>query len=594
MNSIDDIRALLADPWQRITSGRLYKIKVKAQAIAPLATLADMSDEEHSYSEIREDEGTGGGGSGKDSSDFEREFFKPPVPKNFQNFKNLDVQGASPIILPATMSDQGEDQILPFIPNDAQLKLLKHLWTRNVILKARQLGFTTLVAIMWLDHALFNGRQKCAMIAHTKDAAEEIFRDKVLLAYNELPETLRERMPLAQQSSTSVEFAHNGSRIVVTNSGRSGTFDRVHVSEFGKISARDPGKAREVITGSLPAVPMDGIVIVESTAEGQTGEFFDMVQKAMAHMHAEKKLNKKEFRFHFYAWWQNPEYTLNDPSMRISSEDEEYFEAVEGLVRETGYDLTLTHDQKCWWVAERDNTNNGSEEKMWQENPSYPAESFKVSLDGVYYAKQLSVARKQKRIGLYPHIPGTPVDTFWDIGSTDGTGIWLMQRLGGERRFIRYIEGWEEGYDHYTKALQDTGFLWGTHYLPHDADHKRPTHRGLTSPKEELEKTRLGGKWVIVARVDDLQHGIQMTRTALSACTFDQAGCKKGLDHLWNYRKMWNRKAGAWSGQPDKSAGHSEAADALRQFAQAGGGAPSQGGPSRDSIRKHVNRKRNR
>lgn len=588
MNSIDDIRALLADPWLRITSGRLYKIKVKAQAVAPLASLAQVNDDEF----VSDEEG--GGGSGKYDNGDEDGIFYPHAPKNFQNFKNLSEQGASVIALPPTYGITDDEQVLPFIPNEAQLKLLRHLWTRNVILKARQLGFTTLVSIMWLDHALFNGRQKCGVIAHTKEAAEEIFKDKILLAYNQLPETLRERMPLAQQSSTSVEFAHNGSRIVVTNSARSGTFDRLHISEFGKISARDPGKAREVITGSLPAVPADGIVIVESTAEGQSGEFFDMVQKAMAHMHAEKKLNKKEFRLHFYSWWSNEDYRLVDPTIRISREDEEYFQSIEALVRETGYELTLTHDQKVWWVSTRDNEFGGQDELMWQEYPSYPAEAFKVSLEGVYYAKQLSVARKQKRIGLYPHIPGTPVDTFWDIGTTDGTGIWLMQRLGGERRFIGYEEGWEEGYDHYTKALQETGYLWGTHHLPHDADHKRQTQRGLTSPKEELEKTRLGGKWVIVARVDDLQHGIQMTRTALAACTFDEAGCKKGLNHLWNYRKMWNRKAGAWSGQPDKAAGHSEAADALRQFAQAGGGAPSQSGPSRDSIRKHVNRKRNR
>ena len=46
--------------------------------------------------------------------------------------------------------------VVPFIPNRAQRRLLTRLWHRNIILKARQLGFTTLVAILWLDHALFN------------------------------------------------------------------------------------------------------------------------------------------------------------------------------------------------------------------------------------------------------------------------------------------------------------------------------------------------------------------------------------------------------------------------------------------------------
>ncbi len=45
---------------------------------------------------------------------------------------------------------------LPFKPNHAQIKFLDRLWYRNIILKARQLGFTTLICVLWLDHALFN------------------------------------------------------------------------------------------------------------------------------------------------------------------------------------------------------------------------------------------------------------------------------------------------------------------------------------------------------------------------------------------------------------------------------------------------------
>ncbi|MGF1973957.1 hypothetical protein ACQUI1_15110, partial [Staphylococcus aureus] len=53
---------------------------------------------------------------------------------------------------------------LPFKPNDAQKKFLNRLWYRNIILKARQLGFTTLICILWLDHALFNANQHCGVI----------------------------------------------------------------------------------------------------------------------------------------------------------------------------------------------------------------------------------------------------------------------------------------------------------------------------------------------------------------------------------------------------------------------------------------------
>jgi hypothetical protein len=40
---------------------------------------------------------------------------------------------------------------------------------RNVILKARQLGFTTEVCIIQLDLAIFH-KKECALIAHSLDA----------------------------------------------------------------------------------------------------------------------------------------------------------------------------------------------------------------------------------------------------------------------------------------------------------------------------------------------------------------------------------------------------------------------------------------
>ena len=61
-----------------------------------------------------------------------------------------------------------ETFVMPFKPNLAQKRFMRRLWHRNLILKARQLGFTTLVALLWLDHALWNADQRCsnrAMIA---------------------------------------------------------------------------------------------------------------------------------------------------------------------------------------------------------------------------------------------------------------------------------------------------------------------------------------------------------------------------------------------------------------------------------------------
>src|SRR3546814_10877767 len=97
-----------------------------------------------------------------------------------------------------------------------------------------------------------------------------------------------------------------------------GTIHRLHVSEFGKICAKFPDKAHEVVTGSLPAVPLDGIAIIESTAEGQDGEFYKMTQRAIGLADAKAKLSPRDYRFHFFPW-RSEEHTSELQSlMRIS------------------------------------------------------------------------------------------------------------------------------------------------------------------------------------------------------------------------------------------------------------------------------------
>lgn len=81
---------------------------------------------------------------------------------------------------------------IPFIPNEQQLHYLKNRWTKNIILKARQLGFSTLIDIMSLDKALFSSYKSMGIIADDRDSAELIFRDKVKFAFDNLPKWLKD------------------------------------------------------------------------------------------------------------------------------------------------------------------------------------------------------------------------------------------------------------------------------------------------------------------------------------------------------------------------------------------------------------------
>lgn len=472
------------------------------------------------------------------------------------------------IIIKGDDQEDDEGLVLPFKPNRAQRRLIKRLWHRNVILKARQLGFTTLICIMWLDHALFNPNSYCGIIAQNKDTAEALFRLKVKFAYDNLPDELKAQMPLKSETKSQLVFEHNNSTMRVATSVRSGTVHRLHVSEFGKICAEYPQKADEVITGSIPAVPKSGILVIESTAEGRDGEFFKICQNAEANHIARKTLNARDYRFHFFPWWQEPGYRMDPAGVIITEQDNEYFAQVEAKMG-----TTLDVQQRAWYCATRLADFSDSEEKMWQEYPSTPEEPFKVSMEGTYYAKQIAAARKAGRYKQHiPVLPGIPCYTFWDIGHSDGTAIWVMQPLEHEWRVIRFIEGWGEPYSYFATELQKLGLVFAQHWLPHDANHVRQGETTNKSPKQMLESLMPGHRFEIVPRIEDINWGIQQTRDVFPLLWFDETECKPGLVHVESYRKKWSPQLKTWSAQPDKTNGHSEASDALRQFAQAHAG----------------------
>lgn len=463
---------------------------------------------------------------------------------------------------------EAESFIMPFKPNKAQMRFIQRLWHRNLILKARQLGFTTLIAVMWLDHALFNADQRCGIIAQDLDAAEAIFRDKVKFAYENLPPEIRERFPLKRETTKELLFEHNNSSIRVATSMRSGTIHRLHVSEFGKICAKYPDKASEVVTGSIPAVPTNGILVIESTAEGREGEFFKMVGIAEGQHASRKRLTPRDYRFHFYAWWQEERYRLDSSTVEISREEHEYFDMVEDKVHQgMGIDITIDPDQRAWYVATKRADFSGAEEKMWQEYPSFPAEAFQISTEGNYYAKDMIALRKRGGICKVP-VLDVPVNTFWDIGRSDGCAIWFHQEARGEDRFIGYYEAHNEDLRHYVTELRKRGFLFGTHFLPHDADHKRLSDFNR-STLEMLEELMPGETFAIVPRITELITGVQQTRKHLKGAYFDEAECALGIQRIEGYRKRFSRADNRYTDTPDKSNGCSEGADALRQWAQA-------------------------
>lgn len=468
-------------------------------------------------------------------------------------------------------SDDEPEIAVPFRPNAAQRLLLADLHTRNNILKARQMGFSTLIEILLLDHALFNADQECIVIAHTATAAIKLYRKKILFAYDNLPESLRKAIPMTKRTETTCVFA-NGSSIEVTTSARGGTPHFLHISEFGKIAATAPGKAAEITSGSMQGVPLSGFIFIESTAEGQSGPFYEISKRAERLKEAGKPLGPLEYRFHFFPWFLDPGYQLSHEEakrVRISAKEHEYFDVVEGKARH-GINLR----QRAWYVQKRDADFAAHPELIWREYPSTPEECWQTSTEGKYFANVLAIARREGRITRLPILRHVPVGSVWDLGASDSTAIWLYQTVGPFTNWIAFHEASGAGYLHFIGWMESHGYIWGPHLLPHDAEQKRQARQeaasdfALTSPLMILQEMRPSWDWKVVPRVQNVQHGIDATRLAFAAYQFDEEGCKEGLLHIENYSREWNTRLQCWHDHPRHDE-HSHASDAIRQHAQA-------------------------
>lgn len=468
--------------------------------------------------------------------------------------------------------DDAPEIAVPFIPNSAQRELLSKLHYRNIIPKARQLGFSTLIDIMALDQALFLNDQECVVIAHTKDAAAKLFRKKVCFAYDNLPPFVRALRPTVSKTQTQLVFS-NGSSIEVTSSARGGTPHFLHISEFGKIAAKYPDKALEITTGSLQGVPQRGLVFIESTAEGQSGAFYTIADRAEKRSKTEKAvpLTPMEYRFHFFAWWRAAEYRLpveEAKRVTISAKEHAYFDKIEGLM-----DIEIDLQQRAWYIQKRDTDFADTPDMMWREYPSTPAECWQASTEGKYYAEAMAMVRRDGRVTSLPVLREIPVNSFWDLGASDSTAIWLHQEVDGWDHWLRYTEESGRGYLHFIQWMESHGFIWGSHYLPHDAEQKRqanqfqPTDVALLSPVMILREMRPSWTWRIVPRVQNIQHGIDQTRTGLRRARFDAEGCKEGIAHIEAYSREWNTRLQCWHDHPRHDE-HSHCADAFRQHAQ--------------------------
>lgn len=439
-----------------------------------------------------------------------------------------------------------------------QTEYFEGIHNRNIILKARQLGFTTEVCIIQLDAAIFESA-KCALIAHTLPDAKRLFREKIKYAYERLPDEIKAANPASNDSAGELVFSKGGS-VTVSVSFRGGTLSYLHVSEFGKICARQPEKAREIVTGAFEAVSTECFTTIESTAEGRAGYFFDYCQLAEKALMQGKSLSPLDWKFFFFSWWKNPQYAI-DPVEQLPQRLTDYFAELSGK-----YGITLNDRQKAWYYAKEKTLGDD----MKREYPSIPSEAFQQSVDGAYYAKQFRWLYENKRIGEIPDNSHLPVHTYWDIGVGDSTSIWFVREVGEEFHIIDHYSNSGEGLRHYMKVLKDKGYEYASHNGPHDIDNREfgsdaKSRRELAQEGYEIDGQTYSIRFEVVPKLS-VDEGIEAVREILPLCVFDENKCGEGITHLEAYQKEWDDKRGCWKDKPlhDYT---SHDADGFRYFA---------------------------
>lgn len=190
--------------------------------------------------------------------------------------------------------------------------------------------------------------------------------------------------------------------------------------------------------------------------------------------------------------------------------------------------------------------------------------SFNRGVEGSYYARLIDQMRKDNRICKVPYETRSPVNTAWDLGFGDCTSIVFWQEVGGEVRIIDFYETEGEGIAHYVKLIQSKPYVYGTHYLPHDAG-SGSIQTGRTMQDVAFE---CGLKTIVLGREADIQVGIEAVRSLLSIAYIDQEKCKHLIKCLENYHKKFNDKTGYYSDSPVHDY-TSHAADSVRYMANA-------------------------
>jgi hypothetical protein len=226
-----------------------------------------------------------------------------------------------------------DKELVPFEPNDVQAQYLDQIWPawerqgnipfglRELILKARRFGFSTLIAALFFLDTVNTPNTTTVVVAHDGETTEELF-SMVQTMYEQLPP---EKQPHKKyDSKRQLTFDHIGSQYLVrtagqrAGAGRGMTIQNLHCSEAAYYTNK------RLYRALLQALAPNGNVFIESTANGESGEgeqYCGMYREASGEVQPQGR-KRTPFKARFYPWWSFGEYET-DPDPGFTRTDDE-------------------------------------------------------------------------------------------------------------------------------------------------------------------------------------------------------------------------------------------------------------------------------
>ena len=252
---------------------------------------------------------------------------------------------------------------VPFSLNEVQRYYDSVRTRRDIILKARQEGFSAFIDAIITAECMTKENLRCVLIAHDRLSTQVLF-DRVKFYCEHL--VGGEKPDFSRSSRRELFFRKKNSTFYIGTAGyeefgRGDTIHRLHCSEV----ASWPNPV-ELTSGLFEAVPQTGTIWLESTAKGRGNWFHLRCMRAIQ--------NESIFKLHFFPWFALSEYETPTNLIEGNLTSEE-----RTLVRKHG----LSMRQMQWRrhkLQEMDNSETLFGGNMFpQEYPATPEEAFLAS-----------------------------------------------------------------------------------------------------------------------------------------------------------------------------------------------------------------------